>query len=66
VFVACVRVADLVTIGLRAGIYALLPLAIVRVCLDADLVRAAVLERLDRHDHAALPAPRPHSVPFAR
>jgi paraquat-inducible protein A len=47
VFVAYVKLGDLVTIGLRTGVYALLALMIVLVWLDSALDREAVWERLD-------------------
>jgi paraquat-inducible protein A len=48
VFVAYVKLGDLVTIGLRTGVYALLALTIVLVWLDSALDREAVWEQLDR------------------
>src|SRR5215470_2311856 len=48
VFVAYVKLGDLVTIGLMAGVYALLALTFVLVWMDAALDREAVWERLDR------------------
>ena len=56
VFVAYVKLGDLVTIGLRTGVYALLALTIVLVWLDSALDREAVWERLDRDD-------RPDALP---
>jgi paraquat-inducible protein A len=50
VFVAYVKLGDLVTIGLRTGVYALLALMIVLVWLDSALDREAVWERLDPGD----------------
>jgi paraquat-inducible protein A len=50
VFVAYVKLGDLVTIGLRTGVYALLALTIVLVWLDSALDREAVWERLDHDD----------------
>jgi paraquat-inducible protein A len=50
VFVAYVKLGDLVTIGLRTGVYALLALTIVLVWLDSALDREAVWERLDPGD----------------
>ncbi len=50
VFVAYVKLGDLVTIGLRTGVYALLALTIVLVWLDSALDREAVWERLDPED----------------
>jgi paraquat-inducible protein A len=50
VFVAYVKLGDLVTIGLRAGVYALLALTIVLVWLDSALDHEAVWERLDHDD----------------
>ena len=56
VFVAYVKLGDLVTIGLRTGVYALLALTIVLVWLDSALDREAVWERLDHDD-------RPNALP---
>ncbi len=56
VFVAYVKLGDLVTIGLRTGVYALLALTIVLVWLDSALDREAVWERLDHDD-------RPDALP---
>jgi paraquat-inducible protein A len=50
VFVAYVKLGDLVTIGLRTGVYALLALTIVLVWLDSALDREEVWERLDHDD----------------
>ena len=50
VFVAYVKLGDLVTIGLMAGVYALLALTFVLVWMDSALDREAVWERLDRSD----------------
>jgi paraquat-inducible protein A len=50
VFVAYVKLGDLVTIGLAAGVYALLALTFVLVWMDAALDREAVWERLYRPD----------------
>jgi len=50
VFVAYVKLGDLVTIGLMTGVYALLALTIVLVWMDSALDREAVWERLDRSD----------------
>jgi paraquat-inducible protein A len=47
VFVAYVKLGDLVTIGLAAGVYALLGLTFVLVWMDSSLDREAVWERLD-------------------
>ena len=47
VFVAYVKLGDLVTIGLAAGVYALLALTFVLVWMDSALDREAVWERLD-------------------
>jgi paraquat-inducible protein A len=46
VFVAYVKLGDLVTIGLLAGVYALLALTFVLVWMDSALDREAVWERL--------------------
>jgi paraquat-inducible protein A len=48
VFVAYVKLGDLVTIGLMVGVYALLALTIVLVRMDSALDREAVWERLYR------------------
>jgi paraquat-inducible protein A len=56
VFVAYVKLGDLVTIGLKTGVYALLALTIVLVWLDSALDREAVWERLDSGD-------RPDALP---
>src|SRR5262249_15459800 len=50
VFVAYVKLGDLVTIGLMAGVYALLALTFVLVWMDSALDREAVWERLYRDD----------------
>jgi paraquat-inducible protein A len=50
VFVAYVKLGDLVTIGLRTGVYALLGLTFVLVWVDAALDREKVWERLDEPD----------------
>jgi paraquat-inducible protein A len=50
VFVAYVKLGDLVTIGLLTGVYALLALTIVLVWMDSALDREAVWERLDHHN----------------
>ena len=55
VFVAYVKLGDLVTIGLAAGVYALLALTFVLVWMDSALDREAVWERLDRDDRAGGP-----------
>jgi len=47
VFVAYVKLGDLVTIGLAAGVYALLGLTFVFVWMDSALDREAVWQRLD-------------------
>jgi paraquat-inducible protein A len=47
VFVAYVKLGDLVTIGLAAGVYALLALTFVLVWMDSAFDREAVWERLD-------------------
>ena len=48
VFVAYVKLGDLVTIGLGLGVYVLIVLTFVLVWMDAALDREAVWERLDR------------------
>jgi paraquat-inducible protein A len=66
VFVAYVKLGDLVTIGLRTGVYALLALTIVLVWLDSALDREAVWERLDPEDRPdALPCGGSQSLPSA-
>jgi paraquat-inducible protein A len=50
VFVAYVKLGDLVTIGLRTGVFALLALTVVLVWLDSALDREAVWQRLDHGD----------------
>ena len=50
VFVAYVKLGDLVTIGLMIGVYALLALTFVLVWMDSALDREAVWERLYRSD----------------
>jgi paraquat-inducible protein A len=52
VFVAYVKLGDLVTIGLAAGVYALLALTFVLVWMDSALDREAIWERLDQRDPA--------------
>ena len=53
VFVAYVKLGDLVTIGLMTGVYALLALTFVLVWMDSALDREMVWERLDRRNPAA-------------
>jgi paraquat-inducible protein A len=48
VFVAYVKLSDLVTIGLAAGVYALLALTFVLVWMDSALDREPIWEKLDR------------------
>jgi paraquat-inducible protein A len=56
VFVAYVKLGDLVTIGLAAGVYALFALTIVLVWIDSALDREKVWEQLDHQDRLdALP-----------
>ena len=50
VFVAYVKLGDLVTIGLLTGVYALLGLTFVLVWMDAALDRETVWERLDHRN----------------
>ena len=50
VFVACAKLGDLVTIGLMAGVYALLALTFVLIWMDAALDREAIWERLYQTD----------------
>src|SRR5436309_15087164 len=50
VFVAYVKLGDLVTIGLMPGVYALLGLTFVLVWMDSALDRESVWQRLDRRD----------------
>ena len=49
VFVACVKLGDLMTIGLMAGVYALLALTFVLVWMDSALDREAIWERFCRN-----------------
>ncbi len=58
VFVAYVKLGDLVEIGLRTGVYALFALTIVLVWLDSAFDREKVWERLDHED-------RPDGLPCA-
>jgi paraquat-inducible protein A len=53
VFVAYVKLGDLVQITLDAGVYALLTLTIVLIWADSALDREAVWQRLDRRDAEA-------------
>jgi len=55
VFVAYVKLGDLVTIGLMTGVYALLALTFVLVWIDSALDREAVWERLYHGDLAGGP-----------
>jgi len=55
VFVAYVKLGDLVTIGLMTGVYALLALTFVLVWMDSALDREALWERLDRSNLAGGP-----------
>lgn len=57
VFVAYVKLGDLVTIGLGIGVYVLIVLTFVLVWMDAALDREAVWQRLDRRT-AELNPPR--------
>jgi paraquat-inducible protein A len=50
VFVAYVKLGDLVTIGLRTGVYALFALTVLLVWLDSALDRETVWERLDHEN----------------
>jgi len=52
VFVAYVKLGDVVTIGLAVGVYALLALTFVLVWMDSALDREAVWERLDHQNRA--------------
>ena len=56
VFVAYVKLGDLVTINLAAGVYALLALTFVLVWIDSALDREKVWEQLDHED-------RPDALP---
>jgi paraquat-inducible protein A len=58
VFVAYVKLSDLVTIGLAAGVYALLGLTFVLVWIDAALDREALWGRLYQGDHGGCTARR--------
>lgn len=53
VFVAYVKLGDVVTIGLAAGVYALLGLTFVLVWIDHSLDREALWDRLDPHEPLA-------------
>jgi paraquat-inducible protein A len=53
VFVAYVKLGDVVTIGLETGVYALLALTFVIIWADSALDRQAVWNALDRPDEAA-------------
>jgi paraquat-inducible protein A len=55
VFVAYVKLGDLVTIGLAAGVYALLALTFVLVWMESAFDREAAWERLDDKDLAGNP-----------
>jgi paraquat-inducible protein A len=55
VFVAYVKLGDLVTIGLLTGVYALFALMILLVWLDSALDRERVWERLDHADRREAP-----------
>ena len=50
VFVAYVKLGDLVQIGLDAGVFALLALTFVIIWADSALDRQAIWDRLDRKD----------------
>jgi paraquat-inducible protein A len=52
VFVAYVKLGDVVTIGLAVGVYALLALTFVLVWMDSALDREALWERLDHRSPA--------------
>ncbi len=58
VFVAYVKLGDLVTIGLAAGVYALLALTFVLIWMDSALDREAMWERL-YHGNLRGGSPRP-------
>ena len=55
VFVAYVKLSDLVTIGLATGVYALLALTFVLVWMDSALDREMVWQRLYREDPSGGP-----------
>ena len=59
VFVAYVKLGDLVTIGLATGVYALMALTFVLVWIDSTLDREAVWERLDRRSMLTPPSSGP-------
>jgi paraquat-inducible protein A len=66
VFVAYVKLGDLVHITLDTGVYALLALTIVLIWADTALDRQAVWQRLDRRDAAAaLDRAAHHHLPHA-
>ena len=56
VFVAYVKLGDLVAIGLLTGVYALFALTIALVWLDSALDRERVWERLDHEDRLEAPS----------
>jgi paraquat-inducible protein A len=62
VFVAYVKLGDLVTIGLMTGVYALLALTFVLIWMDSALDREAVWERLYRGDLFGGPPGTPDAV----
>ena len=59
VFVAYVKLGDLVTIGLATGVYALMALTFVLVWIDSTLDREAVWERLDQRSMLTPPSSGP-------
>ena len=64
VFVAYVKLGDLVQIGLDVGVYALLALTIVIIWADSALDRQAVWNRLDRGHGRTSPLPSCHWVAY--
>jgi paraquat-inducible protein A len=60
VFVAYVKLGDLVQITLYAGVYALLALTVVLIWADSALDREAVWQRLDQRDADARARTLPH------
>ena len=59
VFVAYVKLGDLVHITLDTGVYALFALTFVMIWADSALDREAVWERLDRAESGRCVAPQP-------
>lgn len=62
VFVAYVKLADLVTISLDAGVYALLALTFVMIWADGSLDYEKVWDRIDSTRHVHRPTPGPGAI----